>query len=188
MHKKMITSIVRRVLATQNLSKYVYYEKDFRGGDTLLIKAFMKEEGFDILRANYSEARPFDPYYEFSIKDLEFDHGQVAEFEAVRGRDRSKLSDECQEDLRIMEERLGFDLNYYQMKGVLVFLNLQNMGIGSELYVRAARAIAPKKAVLIPENCSQGGITSPMAKRIWQSSNMKRRLVVQGETVFWGGN
>lgn len=73
MNKRMITSIVRRVLALQNLSQYVYYKEDLRG-NALVIKAFMKEEGFDILREDFGSR--FDHYYEVSIKDDDYEYGQ----------------------------------------------------------------------------------------------------------------
>lgn len=172
--------------ASSSLRSQIQFKSEI-SRQSVVIKVFLSEEGFETLR---ERDEYFQILYEAELKDPEthWSKGQVGEFSAHIGKSRDRLNANCQSDLEKADQIIGEKVSFFIVDGVYLINDLTGMGIGTDLYIKAAKEISRYNAVLIPEKCKPAGVTSPAAARVWESSKIKQKLKVIGTNVFWGGN
>lgn len=110
---------------------------------------------------------------------------QVGLLTATTVRNRDELDDECFEDLEWAERRSGKTLSPFQIKKVELVKKLRGLGLGSDLYIKAAKEIAQYDGALVPDRCGPAGVTTGQAERVWESSTIRQQLEVVGNNVMW---
>lgn len=148
--------------------------------------SFEQDLGNDLLtiKVQYENPMSLDGYD--PMENPTWDFGQVGNFVAVK-EPRSLFDDDCIYDVGTLERKIGREVFLWRVGFVKISPSIRGIGIGSELYVRAAKAIARYDGVLVPDRCMTGGQTSGAADRVWQSHGVRQQLEVIGENVFWGG-
>jgi GNAT superfamily N-acetyltransferase len=93
----------------------------------------------------------------------------------------------CRGDLRRAAARLQRgDLRFFYVHQSGLSPELQGTGLGTRLYVMAARAAARRGAVLAPDWCRQGGTTHE-AWRVWKGGGFRSQVAGFGDIVWGGG-
>lgn len=149
---------------------------------------FEKEVGNVIctIRAMHPNPKEIDGYDE-SDADSKWKKDQIGGI-IVMNEYRDKFSEECLSDVKTLENQLGKKLGIWKPEYVKVMYSLRGLGLGSDLYIQAAKEISGRDGVLVPDRCLiSGGQTSPSAERVWESTRVQNELVVIGNNVFWGG-
>lgn len=95
--------------------------------------------------------------------------------------DIEDLSAPCRRSLHEAAVARGMTLVPWAVVHVDVEWGERNQGVGLDLYIGAARALAPTSGAIVAMTCTEGnGWTSSDAMRVWKSSRMRDHLHVHG--------
>lgn len=112
--------------------------------------------------------------------------GYVSALSASHDQAIDMIRDKCERDLAALTKILHrkslplFIVHVSEVRPAFV-----RTGLGVEMYIEAAKAVAKKyRGALAPDYCA-GGATSLSAKRVWKSRRMNEAVIRSGDVVYW---